>query len=231
MNRRTEQAYKRMCFHGRGIVARWLDRAFFALLGAISLYLLCRILWLSILLCVALVSVFLLWDYRRWMRYRHDLWQKAVTMLRRKDWSMHEAERIRQAGGIVLYPIPEVEALTGLCLRFGKDAAFHCFGEPGEDLIVQAETLGCALSFHPWQEGSEPSRKQVLEQLERDAPKGEERILLKMLHLPGNRYLLTGCFLLLLSIFLRRALYWRLIGSLCLLIGAVRRAFHVSLKA
>ena len=28
MDKRMERAYKRICFHGRGIVARWLDRVF-----------------------------------------------------------------------------------------------------------------------------------------------------------------------------------------------------------
>ena len=73
-------------------------------------------------------------------------------------------------------------------------------------------------------------REQMIERLKRDAPKRDRKLWHTLLHLPGNRYLLTGCALLLLSMVLRRALYWRLLGSLCLFIGAVRRAVHMPLK-
>ena len=116
--------------------------------------------------------------------------------------------------------------MTGLCLRQGEGTAFHTFGEVREELIVQAKTLGCTVSFHPWQEGSEPSQEQVLERLKRDAPKRTGNLWRTLLHLPGNRYLLAGCAVLLLSMVLRRALYWRLLGSLCLLLGALRRGMR-----
>ena len=69
-----------------------------------------------------------------------------------------------------------------------------------------------------------------MERLVRDAPKRNMLPLKKLLHLPGNRYLLTGFMLLLLSMILRRALYWRLLGTLCLVIGTVRRSFHLFAK-
>ena len=230
MDRTTERAYKRICFHGRGIAARWLDRVFFALLGGGCLYIACRNIALSCLLLVGLLAFSMLWEKKRWARFQHDLWQRTVMTLRREAWLKGEAARLRQAGGTVLYPTPDAETLIGLCLRFGETTVFHCFGEAGEDLAAEAKALGCALIFHPWQEGSEPSREQVAERLRRDAPKRRERIWPMLLHLPGSRYLLTGCALLGLSMVLRRALYWRLLGSLCLCIGAVRRAFHVPLK-
>ena len=209
------------------MVARWVDRAFFSLLGGTCLYLLGRNLWLSGLLCVGLLSLFTLWDRRRWMRFKDALWQKTARQLKRESWLQQKAERIRQTGGTILYPTPELEALTGHCLRLGKGTAFHCIGAPKENLIAEAQRMGCTLTFHPWGEGVDPSREQVMERLGRDAPKRDRTLWRKLLRLPGNRYLLTGAALLLLSMVLRRGLYWRLLGSLCLLIGAVRRSFHL----
>lgn len=226
MDRKTEQAYKRSCFQGRGMAARWLDRAFFALLGGVCLYLARWKLMPSVLLSLGLLGLFLLWDGRRWTKYQRDLWRTAKKALRREAWLREEAARIRQAGGTVLYPTPDGEGLTGHCLRLGEGAALHCFGAPGEELVKQAEVLGCTLVFHPWQEGSEPSREQVVERLRRDAPKRELRLWRGLPQLPGGRYLLVGCVLLVLSMVLRRALYWRLLGSLCLFLGAIRRALH-----
>lgn len=231
MNRRMERAYKRICFQGRGIVARWTDKVFFALLGGVCLYLLCRNVALSCVFIAALLGVFMLWESRRWTKYERDLWQKTVRTLRREDWLRQEGMRIRQTGGTILYPTPDAEALTGFCLRFGTGTAFHCFGDAKKELITQAKSMGCSVAFHRWQEGGAPSREQVLERLERNAPKAERRLWQSLLRLPGSRYLLTGCALLLLSMVLRRALYWRLLGSLCLMIGAVRRAFHIAAKA
>ena len=210
------------------MAARWMDRIFFGILGGVSLYLLFLQLLLSVLLCIALWIAFCLLDHRRWMKYCHELWRKTATALKREDWLRREAQAIRQGGGIVLYPTPKADALTGFCLRYGQGTAFHCFGEPKGDLTTLVGTLGCTVSFHAWQEGTEPSREQVLERLRRDAPKGKGRLLPLLWHLPGNRYLLTGCVLLVLSLFLRRAFYWRLLGSFCLVIGAIRRAFRVS---
>ena len=226
MDKRTENAYKRICFHGRGTAARWLDRGFFALLGGVCLYLLCRNRLLSALMIPALLAVSLLWEQRRWTRFSRDLWQKTVRTLKREAWLREEAAAIRQTGGVVLYPTPEGEKLTGLCLRQGEGTAFHTFGEAREELIVQAKALGCTVSFHPWQEGSEPGREQVQERLKRDAPKRTGNLWRTLLSLPGNRYLLAGCAMLLLSMVLRRALYWRLLGSLCLLLGALRRGMR-----
>ena len=228
MDKRMELAYKRICFHGRGIVARWLDRVFFAVLGGICLYLQRRNLLLSGMLFIGILIMSLLWEYKRWTKYKRDLWKKTVKALKQENWLRQEAARIRQEGGEVLYPVPDAEALLGHCLRSGEDTSFHCFGEAKRELITLAERYGCMVSFLPWQEGAEPSREQVNERLQRDAPKGDRKVWSALLHLPGNRYLLTGCVLLLLSMVLRHALYWRLLGSLCLAIGAIRRAFCVT---
>ena len=82
------------------------------------------------------------------------------------------------------------------------------------------------MSFHPWGRGEEPNRDEVNERIIRDAPKGRLKLWQRLLELSGNRYILAGCLLLLLSMGLRKALYWRLLGSLCLMIGALRRAFR-----
>ena len=227
MDRKTERAYKRKCFQGRGTVARWVDRVFFALLGGVCLHIVCRNLVLSCLLSVGLLALSLLWEKKRWVRFQHDLWQRTARALRREAWLREEAARIREEGGVILYPVPEREALTGLCLCLGEGTAFHCFGDPKEKLLDRAKALGCTLAFHPWQEGQEPSREQVLERLKQNAPKRDRKLWRTLWQLPGNRYLLTGGVLLLLSLFLRRALYWRLLGSLCLMLGALRRALHV----
>ena len=221
-----ERAYKRKCFRGRGIVARWLDRVFFSALGGVCLYILRGGLVLSLLLFGAIVFLLVLWDMRRWSGFRQKLWQDTVTQLKREDWLIREAERIREAGGVILHPSPETERPMGQCLRLGRGTAFHCFGDVREELAATAEPFGCTVTFHPWGEGTEPSREQVLRRLERDMPRRKAKLWHRLVLLPGNRYLLAGGVLLLMSIFLRRALYWRLLGSLCLGIGALHRSFH-----
>ncbi len=217
-------AYKRKCFHGRGIVARSLDMAFFSLLGGACLYVIKGNLWLSLILSAGLLLAFVLWDRKRWYNYKQRILQEAVKTLSREAWLRQEAENIREAGGVVLYPTPDRERMIGLCLRLGQGNVFHCFEDIKEDLSASVEAFGCSVIFHPWQEGPEPKREQVIELLRRDAPRRDGALWKRLLGLPGNRYLLTGVLLLLLSIFLRRALYWRLLGSLCLLIGAIRRS-------
>lgn len=224
MDRMTERAYMRKCFQGRGMVARSLDMAFFSLLGGACLYVLIRNLVFSTLLSAGLFLFFILWDRRRWHRYRQRIWQEADRSLRREAWLQQEAERIRGEGGVILYPTPDGERMIGLCLNFGQGTVLHSFGDTNNDLLATAEAYGCSVVFHPWQEGSEPSREQVVERLQRDAPKRVYALWKKLIQLPGNRYLLTGVLLLLLSIILRRALYWRILGSLCLLIGTIRRS-------
>lgn len=230
MDRTTARAYKRKCFQGRGIVARWLDRVFFSALGGVCLYILLRNLILSLLLGGAFLLLLVLWDRRRWARFRHRLWQRTVDQLWREDWLRQEAGRIRGSGGVLLYPVPDLDTLTGLCLRLGEGTAFHCVGDVKDSLIAAAQALGCSLTFHPWGQGEEPSREQVVERLVCDAPKRYALPWQKLLHLPGNRYLVTGLLLLLLSMILRRALYWRMLGTLCLVIGTVRRSFHLFAK-
>lgn len=211
------------------MAARWLDRVFFALLGGVCLHIACRNLILSCLLSAGLLAFSLLWEKKRWERFQNNLWQRTAQTLGREAWLKGEAARIREAGGVILYPVPDGETLIGLCLRYGEGTAFHCFGEgKGDgDLTDRAKAMGCTLSFHPWQEGPEPSREQMIERLRRDAPHRDHRLWRSLLHLPGNRYLLTGGVLLLLSVVLRRALYWRLLGSLCMMLGALRRLLHV----
>ncbi len=208
-------------------MARWLDRVFFSLLGGVSLYLVSRSLTLSCVLSLAFLTFLVLLDRNRWSKYRYKLYESAAKALKQEDWLRQTCARIRQEGGMILYPTPNTETFTGLCLHMGQGITFHCFGTPIEDLAVQASSLGCTLFFHPWGEGQNPSSDQVAERLRRDAPKRDRELWRKLLHLPGNRYLLTGCLLLSLSFILRRALCWRLLGSLCLLIGAFRRSFRL----
>lgn len=221
-----ERAYKRICFHGRGIVARWLDRGFFAAVCGVCLYILEGKAVLSLLLFGAAALLFLLWDMRRWDRFKRKLWRSASDQLRREAWLDQEAERIRRAGGVVVYPSPDADSFLGLCLRMGPGASFHCFGDPQEKLTEAASAVGCSISFHPWGAGEAPSRAQVEARLERDAPKKTGNVWRSLLALPANRYLLVGFLLLALSMLLRHALYWRLLGSLCLMIGAARRSFR-----
>ncbi len=222
-----ERAYRRDCFRGRGTVARWLDRCFFSLLGGVCLYIPYRNLALSCLLILALLAVSLLWERRRWASFRRDLWQRTVKKLRQEAWLKKEAARIREEGGVILFPVPDADTVIGLCLRHGEGTSFHCFGEPKEDLIAETKVMRCTVTFHPWGEGEEPSREQVMERIRRNAPRREGKPWRMLLHLPGSRYLLTGCALLALSLFLRRALYWRFLGSLCLMIGALCRGLHI----
>ena len=154
MDRMTERAYKRKCFQGRGMVARSLDMAFFSLLGGACLYVLIRNLVFSTLLSAGLFLFFILWDRRRWHRYRQRIWQEADRSLRREAWLQQEAERIRGEGGVILYPTPDGERMIGLCLNFGQGTVFHSFGDTNNDLLATAEAYGCSVVFHPWQEGS-----------------------------------------------------------------------------
>ena len=231
MDRSMERAYKRKCFQGRGWLARWLDKVFFSALCGICLFILCGSRLLSLLLIAGVLLLLCLLDRKRWNRFRHKLWQDAAHRLKREDWIKQEAEDIRRSGGTILFPTPDRDTFMGACLRFGPGTAFHSFGEPVEELRTEAVAFGCAMSFHPWGEGGEPSRERILERLRQDAPLRDHRLWRKLLHLPGNRYLLTGCLLLLLSVFLRKALYWRLLGSLCLLIGTFRRTFRMMTEA
>lgn len=221
-----ERAYKQKCFQGRGMAARWLDRVFFSALGAISLLICTGKLFLSTLLFAAAMGMLTLWDLRRWRTYRLQVWRNAADELRRESWLKQEAMTIGQTGGTILYPTPDADTLIGHCLRQGQGASFHCFGEPQNDLIAAAAAWGCVLSFHPWGRGEEPNRNEVNERIIRDAPKGRPKLWRRLLQLSGNRYILAGCLLLLLSMGLGKALYWRLLGSLCLMIGALRRAFR-----
>lgn len=230
MDTSTKRAYKRSCFQGRGLFARWMDHAFFSILGGVCLFILTKSMVLSVVLLLATVLFLALWDRRRWCRFERQLWHQAVKTIRREIWLKREAELIRQAGGIVLYPTPDKDELIGLCLRMGQGTEFHCFGEPQPDLSSLCSSLGCRVSFHPWGEGEAPERKQVIERLKNEAPKHDKGQWRDLLRLPGNRYLMTGCLLLLFSVWLRRALYWRLLGSLCLLIGGLRVSFHRILK-
>ena len=207
-------------------MGRWLDRAFFSLLIGACLYIVTGKMAVSLLAFGTVLLLHMVIEKRRWCKYRQKLWQKAQDELRREDWLKQKALSIREAKGVILYPTPDMDSLTGLCLQRGQSTSFHCFGDIRNDLVEKAAAFGCTVSFHPWGEGATPSRDQIIRWLERNAPKRDTKLWKRLLHLPGGRYLLTGCLLLLLSILLRRALYWRLLGTLCLLIGALRRSFQ-----
>ena len=230
MDTSTIRAYKRICFQGRGVFARWMDHAFFSVLNGVCLLILTKSVVLSVLLSLATALLLALWDRVRWSRFEQRLWHQTVKAIQRETWLKQEAERIRLAGGMVLYPTPGKDELVGLCLRMGPGTGFHCFGESQSDLSTLSSSLGCSVSFHPWGEGEAPEQKQVIERLKNEAPKQDKGRWRDLLRLPGNRYLMTGCLLLLFSVWLRRALYWRLLGSLCLLIGGLRVSFHRILK-
>ena len=227
MNVSLQRAYKRKCFQGRGTAARWLDRLFFSALCGVCLHILSGMLALSWMLSGTVLLCLFLWDRRRWDKYKDKLLKNAVLKLRREDWLKQEAVRIRQEGGAVIIPTPNVDTLIGLCVYFGRGKVLHCIGEAREDLVTAASEWGCSLIFHPWGEGKEPSPVQVNERLKREAPEAKPRLWRKLLHLPGNRYFLAGCILLLLSVCLRKTLYWRLLGTVCLLIGTLRRSIRL----
>ena len=219
------RAYKRICFHGRGILARWLDRVFFSALAGTCLFILQGRFFPACTVFLTALTLFVIWDRKHWNDFWRETWQKAVRDLKREDWLRQEAKRIRECEGVILYPTPNREELTGYCLRTGKGTAFHCFGEPQQELIDLVSSLGCSIFFHPWQEGMEPSREKVMERLHRDAPQRKRRIWCALLQVSGSRYLLAGSLLLMASVFLRHAIYWRCMGTVCLMIGAVKRTF------
>ncbi len=230
MDKATEWAYKRKCFQGRGAWARWLDITFSSALGGVCLYILRGNLTLSVFFSAGLLLLFVVWDRRRWIKYQQKIRREASKAIQRESWMKQEAERIRQAGGLILYPTPDMEKMTGLCLNMKQGMVFHFFGDADEDITTVATKFGCSITFHPWGEGPEPDREQVEERLNRNILRRDGVKWRKVLYLSGNRYLLTGAVLLLISVFLRRALYWRLLGSLCLLMGALRRYFQMVTK-
>ena len=204
-----------------------LDRAFFSALGAVCLFIVLRCFVLSVLLFAAVFLLLSLWNERQWSRYKQQLWNRTAVALKRESWLKQEAERLRKQGGVILFPLPERDEFIGLCLRMGPGTGFHAFGGPKEELAKAADEMGCIVTFHPWGEGEAPTRGQIEERLRQKVPLRKGRLWNKLLQLPDNRYILTGCVLLLLSIILKRALYWRLLASLCLLIGAFRRTLHM----
>lgn len=228
MDASTERAYKRKCFQGRGPAARWLDRLFFSIICGAAMYILTGRRSFALLLFGAALLTLTFLDIRQWDRFRRKLRHAAVKELRREAWLKGEADRIRQGGGTVLFPAPDRDALVGFCLRLGPGASFHSFGDTKAELCETAQAFGRTLIFHPWGEGEEPSSEQVENRLKQNAPMRSSIPWRRLLALPGSRYLLTGCLMLLLSVFLRRALYWRLLGTLCLLVGTVRRSFRLT---
>lgn len=222
-----ERAYKRKCFQGRGTFARLLDRAFFSAFGGVCLYIVIRRMFPSILLFAALFLLLNLMGRRRWQTYRRQLYRSAEAELKREVWLKQEAESFRQQGGVILFPLPRKEELMGLCLRLGPGTAFHAFGGSKQVLTTTAYQMGCTVTFHPWGEGEAPTQEQIEAKIRQEAPPRRGGLWRQLIKLPDNRYLLTGCVLLLLSIFVKGALYWRLLASLCLLIGAVRRSLHM----
>ena len=223
-----ERAYKRKCFQGRGTVARLLDRAFFSALGGACLYIVLRQALLSILLFAALFLLLNALGRIRWQKYRKQLWRSAASELKRENWLKQEAERLRQQGGVILIPSPERDELVGLCLRMGTGTSFHAFGGQQEELTTAADDMGCTVTFHPWGEGETPAREQIEARIRQEAPLRQRSLWKQLVKLSDSRYLMTGSVLLLLSIFVKGALYWRLLASLCLLIGAIRRTIHMA---
>ena len=219
------RAYKRTCFQGRGALARWLDRAFFSALGGLCLLIYCKLAWLALLFGLFLLALGCFIGKRRWETYRERLYRQAAQALRREAWMKEAGERIRVQGGVILYPTPDRETLKGACLLRGGGTNFHCFGNPDQALTEETEKLGCSLTFHPWGEGREPTPDEVETRLKLQAPQPRRGLWKTAVTLPGSRYYLAGGVLLLLSMVLRRALYWRLLGSLCLILGTGRRAF------
>ena len=231
MDKRTERAYKRKCFLGRGALARWMDTAFSSLFGGACLYILRGNKMLSAFLSAGLLLFFVLWDRRRWIKYKQKLWLEASRALKRESWLKQEAERIRQAGGVIIYPTPDSKEMIGHCLRMGQGISFHCIGDERKELILAVSKLGSAITFHPWEEGSDPDREQIVEKLKSNMPKRNVLLWKDLLQVSGNRYMLAGASLLIISMFLRHALYWRLLGSLCLLIGAIRHSIQMVTQA
>lgn len=208
------------------MAARWLDIAFFSALGGMCLYIAGNSFTLAACLSLAMVLLQVLLDQKRWGKYQRQLWQKAKDRLKRENWLRREGEHLRNAGGIILYPTPDEDRLMGMCLRWGPGTKFHCFGEERKVLADLASSMGCTVTFHVWDHGGEPSPEQVAERIRLDAPIRRHQLMPRLRRLPFDRYLLTGSLLLILSIFLKRAFYWRLLGSMCLMIGAFRRSFQ-----
>ena len=117
--------------------------------------------------------------------------------------------------------------MIGHCLRMGQGISFHCIGDERKELILAVSKLGSVITFHPWEEGSDPDREQIVEKLKSNMPKRNDLLWKDLLQMSGNRYMLAGASLLIISMFLRHALYWRLLGSLCLLIGAIRHSIQM----
>ncbi len=226
MDKKIARAQKRKCFHGRGALARWTDRLFFAGLGGLCLYIVLKNWWLSITSAVCLLSIQMIWAKHRWESYQKDLRKKTSVALRKENWLKEEAVKIRSCGETILFPLPGKEQLSANCLNADKGTRFHCFGDEDKRLCEYAKSYGCILVFHPWGMGKVPTNEDIENRIA-EVSDGSKNALHRIISQTYNRYFLTGACLLLFSITLRHAVYWRLLASLCFIIGAVKRLVRI----
>lgn len=228
MRKKIILAQKRICFQGRGTIARVLDRTFFAVLGGLCLYIGCGTWWLSALMSISIYLLLFALAKRRWDSYLKSLWNSMKTQLRQENWMEEEAARIRASGETILYPKPDAEKLTGYCLNAPKGTRFHCFEAESTTLAQIAENYGCVLLFHPRREGETPTDDQIESHIEAKTPTGRKHTIIRILSQTESRYYIAGVVLLGLSMVLRRAVYWRILASLCFFVGTIKRMLHHS---
>ena len=104
---------KRICFQGRGAIARALDRVFFAILSGLCLYIACGKLWLSVLMSASILLLQVALAKKRWTSYVRTLRKNTEKQLRQENWMEEEAVKIHAGGERILYPEPNGEELTG----------------------------------------------------------------------------------------------------------------------
>ncbi len=223
MERIIERAYKRDCFQGRGIVGRWTDWLFFSCLGGLLLFIAFRILWLSAVFTACLLLVQLAWASHRWTVYYQTLKNDICASLRRENWLTEEAARIRADSEVVLFPLPGRDRLIESCLNAPKGTRFHCFGTADASLCKVAEDYGCTLVFHPWGMGKKPTEEAVEKRIVDGSNVRKGGRIGKLFSQTDIRYFITGGALLLLSLFMNHAIYWRLTASVCFFFGTIKR--------
>ena len=217
---------KKICFQGRGTVARALDRVFFAILSGLCLYIACGIWWLSALMSVSILLLQVALAKKRWTSYVRTMRKSTEKQLRQENWMIEEAAKIRAGGERILYPEPNGEELTGFCLNVSKGTRFHCFETENKALEQIAKDYGCVLVFHPKREGETPTDLQIENRIEMETPVRQKHTITRLLAQAESRYYTTGAVLLALSMVLRRAIYWRILASLCFGIGTIKRVIR-----
>lgn len=230
MDANTKRYYQKQCFGGRSLFARTVDNVFLCCLIAGALFILgVKSPWPFLIGMVGFLIVAGI-EKARWSWFEKRLFEKTAQTLQRESWMRQKAEELKQPNKYLAYPTPENEELIGLCLRLNQGVEIHSFGNEDKDKKNLANAWGHSMVFHAFMPEEKPSMEEIEKRIEKGVKKNRYSFRQVAKAIPINRFFVSGIVLLVLSIFLRRAMYWRLMGSLCLSIGVLRFSFQTIQK-